>query len=107
MGVESVAPDSPPHVSEELFQRVGDLETERFEDELLLMHNETRQTITLNPPAAALWEALRWPLSREEVASLLLEARPDEDEGNVRFHVDQLLDTLKSAGFIVSFARGG
>jgi len=42
------------------FRRIESFDSETFGDDLLVMHNDTRDTMVLNPAAAVLWEALKW-----------------------------------------------
>ena len=61
-----------------VYCRNSDVDEEPFEDELLLLHRTTHTVVALNTPAAALWEALRWPQSTAGLAQLLVEAWPEK-----------------------------
>ncbi|MFC1574468.1 PqqD family protein [Gemmatimonadota bacterium] len=82
------------------FKRVSSFESSSFEDDLVVMHTGTRQTVLLNPVAAVLWESLQWPHSRSELVRLLGEAFPDEDEEDLMGHVNAFLQTLASCELV-------
>jgi len=83
------------------FIRTKHFDSETFEDDLLLMNRETRETIVLNQMGALLWQALLWPHSTEDLCSLMEEALPAEDKEEISSHVEKLMQTLWSTGLIV------
>ena len=76
------------------YRRIESFDSETFEDDLLVMHTDTRDTMVLNPTAAVLWEALKWPQSIEDLAGLLAEAFPSEDVSSLRTHVERVMGGL-------------
>lgn len=73
---------------------------ETLDDDLVLMHPTTLQVVMLNPVAAILWDALRWPMSLADLASLLREAYPGEDVAGLENHVRETLSQLIANGLI-------
>ena len=83
------------------YRRSGRYESGVFEEDLLVMHKETMDTMVLNPPAAAIWEALKWPQSVSDLTELLSEAFPEENEEALRSHVKEVLEALLSQEFLL------
>ncbi|MFC1851959.1 PqqD family peptide modification chaperone [candidate division CSSED10-310 bacterium] len=83
------------------FRRIESFDSETFVDDLLVMHNDTRDTVVLNPAAAVLWEALKWSQSLEDLVGLLAEAFPSEEVNTLRAHVEKVMGELISRKFIV------
>lgn len=83
------------------FRRIDAYESGTFEEDLLVMHAETLDIIGLNPTAAALWEALKWPQSVESLTNLLTEAFPSEKEDVLKAHVREVMQTLLSRKLLV------
>ncbi len=86
---------------EGVFRRIDAFDADSFEDDLLVMHRETRDVLVLNPLAAILWEALQWPLSVQDLTDLLTEAFPSEEANNLRSHVEKLVGDLLSRNLIL------
>jgi len=83
------------------FRRIESFDSETFEDDLLVMHNDTRDTMVLNPAAAALWEALKWPQSMEDLVGLLGEAFPSENTDALRAQVEKVVGALIEKKLVV------
>ena len=83
------------------YQRIEDFTEGDFEQDLVIMHRQTQDTLMLNSTAAAIWEALQWPQSADDLADLLSEAFPDQPREHLASQVEQALNTLRSRGFIV------
>ncbi len=86
---------------EGVFRRIDAFDADSFEDDLLVMHRETRDVVVLNPLAAVLWEALQWPLSVQDLTDLLTEAFPSEEANNLRSHVEKLVGDLLSRNLVL------
>jgi hypothetical protein len=85
---------------ETVYQRCANFEAETFEDDLILMHGVTWQALALNGRAAALWEALAWPQTPQQLATLLKEALPDRPAPELLKQVNAVLSELLSHAFI-------
>lgn len=82
------------------FTRAPEIDAERLEDGLLLLHPRTLQVRLLNDTAAVLWEALPSLATVEELAGLLCEARPEMRRDAALAEVSRCLDELAAAGFV-------
>ena len=87
---------------QERFQRIEEFTEGAFEQDLMIMHQQTQDTLMLNPTAAAIWQALQWPQSAAELTDLLLEAFPAQPRAELAAQVHEALRTLRSRGFIVA-----
>ena len=89
-GLLSVLEGNTPAVT---FRRSPEVDEEAFEDDLLLFQRENRSVIALNKAAASLWDALRWPQTPRDLASLLVEAgiRASQAEQIVASTLDGLI----------------
>jgi len=83
------------------YRRKDPHESGTFEEDLLVMHTETLDTMVLNPTAAALWEALKWPQSVNDLTDLLIEAFPEKNEESLRAHVREVVETLLSRKLLI------
>ena len=81
-----------PKSSTVRYQRIDNFTQGTFEHDLLIMHQQTQDTLILNSTAAAIWEALQWPQSADDLTELLLEAFPQEAREQV---AQQVADALK------------
>ena len=70
-------------------------------DDLVLMNNKTREVLTLNPTARAVWELLEDGLSRDEIGEAFAEAFPDVDSDILGKNVNQTLEHLLGSGLIM------
>jgi hypothetical protein len=86
---------------EGIFRRIDTFDSDSFEDDILVMHRETRDVLVLNPVAAILWEALRWPQSLKDLVDLLSEAFPSEDPNELRVRVEEFMVALLSRKLIL------
>ena len=82
------------------FQRIVNFVEGRFEDDLLVLHEASQDTVILNPTAAALWQALRWPQTLSDLVDLLVEAFPDQPRETLASQVEEALRVLRSRGLI-------
>ncbi|MCB2228009.1 MAG: HPr-rel-A system PqqD family peptide chaperone [Desulfarculaceae bacterium] len=82
------------------YQRIEEFTEGTFEQDLLVMHRDSEDTLMLNPTAAAIWEALQWPQSVDDLVGLLLEAFPRQPREELAAQVEQSLQTLLARGFI-------
>ena len=83
------------------FRRIDSCEIGAFEDDLLVMNTQTLDTIVLNPTAAAIWEALKWPQSLEDITDLLAEVFADEKKEDLKAGVEKVLVALLSRKFLI------
>jgi hypothetical protein len=83
-----------------VYQRVDEFEQEDFAGEVLLMHRHTQRALMLNPGAAALWEALRWPQTFRSLVDLLVEARPQDPPDAAERTVEEALAHFVDAGLV-------
>jgi hypothetical protein len=82
------------------FQRIVNFVEGCFEDDLLVLHEASQDTVILNPTAAALWQALKWPQTLNDLVDLLVEAFPDEPRETLTDRVEEALRVLRSRGLI-------
>ncbi len=92
---------SKANSSQELYQRIDNFTEGTFEQDLLIMHRETEDTLILNSTAAAIWAALQWPQSVNDLVGLLREAFPDQPREQLAAQVGEALKALRTRGFIV------
>lgn len=79
---------------------MGNFTEGAFEQDLLIMHRESQDTLMLNSTATAIWEALKWPQSVDSLVDLLLEAFPEQPREKLALQVGEVLKTLRSRGFL-------
>jgi hypothetical protein len=84
-----------------VYRRSSEVDEETFEEELLLLHRTQRTVLALNPAAATLWEALRWPQSADDLVQLLVAAWPNQGIEWARTEVDAALAPLVDHQFIL------
>jgi hypothetical protein len=84
----------------EIFVKDPVVDTERLDDELILLHPTTLAVKVLNETAVVLWEALGTFATAEELAGLLDEARPELSDGESLACVRTFLDELVAAGIV-------
>jgi hypothetical protein len=82
------------------YTRIPDIDAERLDDGLLLLHPRSLEVRLLNDTAAVLWEALPTLATLDELAALLCEARPDLPRDAAAAEVGRCLDELAAAGFL-------
>ncbi len=76
------------------------VDEERLDDELILLHPRTLEVRLLNESAVVLWDALgEFPTARE-LAGLLDEANPEISPDESLALVVAFLDELAGAGFV-------
>jgi hypothetical protein len=99
--METTQPGGPvPPSGTAVYRRVLDVDEEPFEGELLLLHRTQQTVIVLNPVAAVLWEALQWPLTRQDLADLLTEAHPELPPESALAKVSETLELLHDNEFV-------
>jgi hypothetical protein len=82
------------------YTKVGNVDEERLDDELILLHPWTLQVKVLNETAAVFWDALGEFPNSVALAGLLAEARPELSAEDCLAHVARFLDELVTAGFV-------
>ena len=83
------------------YRRTSTFEAETFDDDLILMHSESWEAVVLNAVAAALWEALAWDHTPEQLRQLLAEGLPGESSESIKDQVTELLSKLLAQKLIV------
>lgn len=83
-----------------LYQQVPDVESEQFEDDLILLAPETYKAVSLNASAAVFWEALKWPQSVSELSAIASEAFPERSIEEITREIEDLLCHLLEQGLI-------
>ena len=86
---------------EERFQRIENFIESAFEQDFMIMHVETRDSVILNATAMALWEALKWPHTIDSLSSIVLEAFPDQPRETLSHQVTEVVNRLRSRGLVV------
>lgn len=82
------------------YVRIPDIDAERLDDGLLLLHPRSLDVRLLNDTAAVLWEALPTLATTDELAALLCEARPELTRDAAVADVTRCLAELAAAGFV-------
>ncbi len=82
------------------FRQSEDHDAEILDDDLILMNNQTREVLTLNPTARAVWELLEEGLGRDEIGDAFHEAFPDMDGAVLGKDIDRTLAHLLTSGLI-------
>lgn len=82
------------------FRQSDDFDAETLGDDLVLMNNKTREVLTLNPTARAVWDMLEGGLSRDEIGQAFEEAFPDIDSAILGQDIDRTLEHLLASGLI-------
>ena len=98
--------DAPAHAgyargNDVRYRRNPAVDQETFEDELLLLDRASGTVLALNLPAAALWDALGWPQSLDDLARILVEAWPDQEMEWARAQASSTLDDLVAHCFVL------
>jgi hypothetical protein len=82
------------------FIKVPQVDEERLDDELILLHPATLQVKFLNETATVLWDALDVFPTADGLAGLLMEARPELSPAESLAHVTTFLEELMAAGLV-------
>jgi hypothetical protein len=82
------------------YVKVPQIDEERLDNELILLHPETLQVKVLNETATVLWDALEAFPSAEALCSLLAEARPEISPTDGESLIGRFLDELVVAGLV-------
>ena len=80
--------------------KVPQVDEERLDDELILLHPQTLEVKHLNETAAVLWDALGVLPTDDDLVALLVEARPELPPDEARTFVHAFLNDLVAAGLI-------
>ena len=83
------------------YRQLAGVQSDIFEDELIMMHPESWRAIALNPVSAILWEALAWAQSPAQLLDLYLEASPQPDQKGAELLINDVLQLLLTHEFIV------
>lgn len=82
------------------FTQSDDFDAETLGNDLVLMNNKTREVLTLNPTARAVWDLLEGGLSRDEIGEAFGQAFPDIDSVILGKDINRTLDHLLASGLI-------
>ncbi len=82
------------------FTQSDDFDAETLGDDLVLMNNKTREVLTLNPTARAVWDLLEGGLSRDEIFEAFGQAFPDIDSAVLGKDINRTLEHLLASGLI-------
>ncbi len=82
------------------FLKSKDVDSDSFDDELILMNLETRQVLVLNETGRILWTAIDLLNTRGGLLDLLREAMPQMQSSQVETSLDEVLDALLRGGFL-------
>jgi hypothetical protein len=82
------------------FVKATQVDEERLDEELVLLHPTTLEVKILNETAAVLWDALGEFSTVHDLASLLDEARPEVSAAASVETVTAFLAELANAGFV-------
>ena len=85
----------------EKYRQADSCETGAFEEDLLVMNTKTLDTVVLNPTAAALWKALKWPQSLKDLTDLLAEAYPQEKKETLKTRAAEVLEALLTQELLI------
>ena len=104
--VEAAPPSAPGKFEWEGGMMSRFIQNENFDaeilgDDLVLMNNETREVLTLNPTARAVWEALDGEPSVEEIAEAFEGVYPDIDKAALRQDITRTIEHFVAAGLAV------
>jgi hypothetical protein len=81
------------------------IDEERLDNELILLHPETLQVKVLNETATVFWDALEAFPSAEALAGLLAEARPEISPADGEVLIGRFLDELVAVGLVARRAQ--
>lgn len=82
------------------FRKIPQLDEERLDGELIVLHPLSLQVKVLNETATVLWDALDAFPTAEELASIVAEARPEIPADEARSIVSGFLDELVAAELV-------
>lgn len=82
------------------YRKFLEVDEERLNDDLILLHTITLEIRLLNETATILWDALNEYDTAEELASLMSESRPNIDYPEHLDYANTFLGDLLVAGFI-------
>ena len=80
------------------FMQNENFDAEILGEDLVLMNNETREVLTLNPTARAVWEALDGRPSIDEIAEAFEGVFPDIDKAALRRDIIQTIEHFLASG---------
>jgi hypothetical protein len=83
------------------FIKSDDYDADILGDDLVLMNNKTREVLTLNPTARAVWDMLEEDLSQEEIREAFESAFADIDSAILHKDINRTLDHLLTSGLLV------
>jgi hypothetical protein len=84
----------------EIITKAQNIDVDEFDDDLILMHLDTRQVLVLNAAAKVLWQAMDVFNDRSELLGLLTEAMPQLAPGEAAAALTEMVDKLSANGFL-------
>ena len=97
---ENTTMDTPVFMENIRYVRSTSVDEQTFDDDLLLMNQETKKVVVLNAASTVFWRLLDTPTSSEDLVCILNEALPNEALDNKKTSVNKLLIELLNAGLI-------
>ncbi|MBT6442679.1 MAG: PqqD family protein [Alphaproteobacteria bacterium] len=82
------------------YRRSEHIDMETLGDELILMNADSREVVTLNSTAQALWECLEDEISGTEIMAIFSELYPDVAAAALEQDIAATLTRLRTAGLI-------
>lgn len=82
------------------YRRSEHIDMETLGDELILMNADSREVVTLNSTAQALWECLEDEISGTEIMAIFSELYPDVAAAALEQDISATLTRLRTAGLI-------
>ena len=83
-----------------MLRKALDIDTEAFDDELVLMKLDTRKVLVLNGAGRILWEAMDAFPDRAELLGMLIEAMPNLNPEEAAAAFADMLRQLSEHGFL-------
>lgn len=83
-----------------VFFRAGEILSETFEDDLVLLSRDTNRVLTLNETAQVFWDALEFGLSKAEACDLMKEAFENQPPSKIEAEIEALFAAFLEHGFI-------
>jgi hypothetical protein len=80
------------------FMQNENFDAEILGEDLVLMNNKTREVLTLNPTARAVWESLDGRPSVDEIAEAFEGVFPDIDKAALRRDIIQTIEHFLASG---------
>lgn len=90
----------------ETYRRIGSVDEEEFEDDLVVMNTRTEAVVTLNGAARLVWDALAEDVTLDQLTTLFAEVSPDTEPAAVRRDLAATLESLLAAELVMATQAG-